>query len=38
MKSLSNKNTIKRNLKSAEEKSEPGSEKVPITSDYQTEV
>lgn len=38
--SLSNggKNAIKRNLKSAEAKSETGSEKVPITSDYQTEV
>ena len=38
--SLSNKskNAIKRNLKNAEAKSETGSEKVPITSDYQTEV
>lgn len=38
--SLSNegKNAIKRNLKSAEAKSETGSKKVPITSDYQTEV
>lgn len=38
--SLSNegKNAIKRNLKSAEAKSETGSEKVSITSDYQTEV
>ena len=38
--SLSNegKNAIKRNLKSVEAKSETGSEKVPITSDYQTEV
>jgi hypothetical protein len=38
--SLSNegKNAIKRNLKSAEAKSETGREKVPITSDYQTEV
>ena len=38
--SLSNKsrNAIKRNLKSGEAKSETGSEKVSITSDYQTEV
>ena len=38
--SLSNegKNAIKRNLKSAEAKSETGSEKVSATSDYQTEV
>lgn len=37
---LSNKgkNAIKRNLKSDEVKSEIGSEKDPITSDYQTEV
>lgn len=32
------KNAIKRNLKSAEAKSETGSEKVSATSDYQTEV
>lgn len=38
--SLSNKskNAIKRNLKSAEAKSETGSKKVSATSDYQTEV
>lgn len=38
--SLSNKvkNAIKRNLKSDEAKSETGSKKVSITSDYQTEV
>lgn len=38
--SLSNKskNATKRHLKSDEAKSETGSEKVPITSDYQTEV